>query len=671
MEPVIDNKCLCDGRYELKTKLGRGGMGQVFLANDLELNRRVAIKEAFRIEDEDVLKAALKEAQVLAGLRHPNLPAVYDHFVENETPYIVMEFIGGCNLNAIFEGQSNEASLSLREAFHSPGHIGLVTGWLNTMMDVVEFLHTREISIVHRDIKPANILVNESGELVLIDFGLVKVVPTQHTSKSFSTGILGFTECYSPLEQTKGEPTSTEADIYALCATFYHLFTTRKPLDVLERLTVIGETGKDPLTPAHLINPAVPHGISSMLYHGMTIGRESRPKSVPELRQFLPEFDTVILDDEHHARFKPEGFSRFHVELEGEQKREPERSAEPRKKGCDEPQGKDFLPERQPSDGRRSRFVAVSTALVMLIMVATGFGFFIYENSLYAENQAIVERLNRAAIDDFDTIENELGNYENARTRRTYFRWGLADVGHAIRKKIDAFADHKIEEYRAGQGRVSNSTEWKRAQQLLEKLSADEPDNKEIQANIAYLKGQQSFIAAHQKGADKTASIYAARRSYEEAIRLNPKFGDPYFMIALTYIYAKPRDHAKALENIELAIGNGFPYDKRTRAVKGDCLQELADATVRAESEKFENRSVNDVNQAHGAIEDLEKSLATVKEKYVNAKNLYEEAKGFGTVDRSLREVNIRLQKLDEGLDAVDKLHLLADVAVIAQRSVS
>ena len=200
----------------------------------------------------------------------------------------------------------------------------------------------------------------------------------------------------------------------------------------------------------------------------------------------------------------------------------------------------------------------------------------------------------------------------------------------------------------------------------MEKILANDPSNKDIQSKIAYLKGQQDFAVAFSKGADKNTLFNSAQKYYEEAIRLNPKFGDAYFMIALTHIYGKGRDFTKALENIEFATGNGFPYDKRTKAVKGDCLQAQADATVKMEDTKLKDKNINSLEETHEYLDEVETSLKTIREKYMAAKSLYEEAKGYGTVDNSLKEINARLEKLEEGLDAVDKIHLLADLITIA-----
>lgn len=669
MKPTEIEEKLVNKRYLLKEKLGEGGMGQVYLAEDTKLNRPVALKESFKIEDEDVMKAALREAKALAGLKHPNLPAVHDYFDEDDTPYIVMEFISGCDLSSLFVGNDSELSLKLKQTFYSESHLELVSGWLETMFKVVEYLHNQPTPIVHRDIKPSNIIYTANGNLVLIDFGLVKTMPRKGTNFSMSKGILGFSPNYSPLEQHNGEPTSTEADIYAFCATFYHLFTKTKPADVLARLTQIADSKGDPLKLAHLVNPQIPLGISNMLNAGMSIGKDKRPKTIAELRQYTLSSKTEPIGEEHQP-FTPGGSSRFYVNFESQpQPSEPQQNQPPIQPGVN-PSPPPFMPyydnnfASQPIAKPRKYWMV----WVLLIMLAgSGLGFYLYENSLYGQNKSIVERLTKAAVDDFDTIEKEWGNYESAIKQTSYFKWGLGEVNDSIQKKIDSYADHKIEEYRTGLGKVGKSDDWKRPQQLLQRILANEPNNKEIQANIAYFKGQQDFSMAFAKNADKNTLLNSARKFYEEATRLNPKFGDAYFMIALSHIYGKGRDYTKALENIELASGNGFPFDKRTKAVKGDCLQALADATVDRENARLKAKNVTNIDEAHEFLGELEESLKTIRERYTAAKSLYEEAKGYGTVDKSLKAINTRLEKLDQGIDAVDKLHLLADVLNYAE----
>jgi len=262
-------------RYRLDRLLGRGGMGEVYLAEDTLLSRQVAVKKVLYIGNEYLLKSAQAEAMVLARLRHESLPKIHDYFNADEAQYIVMEYV---------EGQELGEMLQLN---HGPFALAKVWPWAETLLDVLEYLHGQKPPVVHRDIKPPNIKITGEGKLFLLDFGLVKDTPTRVTGGSLSPSVYGYSHSYAPLEQINGDPTSVQTDVYGLCATLYHLLTNVKPSDALDRATKRIERKPDPLRPAHEVNPDVSPGVSRVLEQGLQLNGEDRIKSVQELRQLL------------------------------------------------------------------------------------------------------------------------------------------------------------------------------------------------------------------------------------------------------------------------------------------------------------------------------------------------------------------------------------------------
>jgi len=262
-------------RYQLVRLLGRGGMGEVYLAQDTLLSRQVAVKKVLYSGNEYLLRTAQTEALVLARLRHESLPKVLDYFNADQTQYIVMEYI---------EGQDLGEMLQLN---HAPFTLAKVWPWAETLLDVLEYLHNQSPPVVHRDIKPPNIKITGEGKLFLLDFGLVKDTPTRVAGGSLSSSVYGYSQNYAPLEQINGDPTSVQTDVYGLCATLYHLLTNVKPPDALDRATKMIERKPDSLRPAHEVNPDVPPGFSRVLEQGLKLNGDERIKSVLELRQLL------------------------------------------------------------------------------------------------------------------------------------------------------------------------------------------------------------------------------------------------------------------------------------------------------------------------------------------------------------------------------------------------
>ncbi|HEY9405479.1 MAG TPA: serine/threonine-protein kinase [Pyrinomonadaceae bacterium] len=262
-------------RYQLDRLLGRGGMGEVFLAEDKLLSRYVAVKKVVYSGNEYLLKTAQAEAMVLARLRHESLPKILDYFNEDQAQYIVMEYIDGQDLGEM---------LQFNDGPFTPTR---VWPWVDTLLDILEYLHNQSPPVVHRDIKPTNIKITDAGKLFLIDFGLVKDTPTRVMGGSFSQSVYGYSHSYAPLEQINGDPTSVQTDVYGLCATLYHLLTNVKPADALDRAANKIERKPDPLRPAHKVNANVPPGLSLALEQGLHLNSEDRIKSTQELRRLL------------------------------------------------------------------------------------------------------------------------------------------------------------------------------------------------------------------------------------------------------------------------------------------------------------------------------------------------------------------------------------------------
>src|ERR1044072_3415893 len=248
---------LLKDRYSVIKSLGRGGMGEVFLAEDTLLSRKVAVKKVVYSDNELLLKAAEKEATVLARLQNQSLPKVLDYFGRDQAQYIVMEYISGKDLGEML--QANGA----------PFPVEKVLSWADTLLNILEYLHNQSPPVVHRDIKPQNIKITDDGRLFLLDFGLVKDTPTRVRGESMSLSVYGYSQSYAPLEQINGDPTSVQTDVYELCATLYHLLTNVKPADALDRATKKIEHKPDPLRPAHEVNPNVPPTLSAIIESGM------------------------------------------------------------------------------------------------------------------------------------------------------------------------------------------------------------------------------------------------------------------------------------------------------------------------------------------------------------------------------------------------------------------
>ena len=188
-----------DGRYRIERKLGAGGMADVYLAEDQELGRRVAIKilNDRHAADDSFIERFRREAKNAAGLSHPNIVSIYDRGEAEGTYYIAMEYLDGRSLKELIVGRG-------------PAPIKISIDYARQILAAVGFAHKH--GIVHRDIKPHNVLVGPEGRLKVTDFGIARSGASQMTEVG---SIIGTAQYLSP-EQARGAPVDQTSDLYSV-----------------------------------------------------------------------------------------------------------------------------------------------------------------------------------------------------------------------------------------------------------------------------------------------------------------------------------------------------------------------------------------------------------------------------------------------------------------------
>ncbi len=268
------------GRYKIRRIIGQGGMGCIYLADDLRLEGRLcALKEVEhdRTLSTDLVREAreqfLREATVLARLDHPNLPKVSDFFSISSRDYLVMDYVPGKDLRALMlEARQSSSFLDEND----------VLNWANQLADALSYLHNQSPPILHRDIKPSNLKLTPSGLLKLVDFGLVKLLASGEVTITILQG--RGTALYTPLEQYGGDSGHTDirSDIYAFGATLYHLLTNQAPSDARERFL-----HPESMPSIRQINPEVNPRTERAVLWAMSLHPDERPQSIELFRQSL------------------------------------------------------------------------------------------------------------------------------------------------------------------------------------------------------------------------------------------------------------------------------------------------------------------------------------------------------------------------------------------------
>lgn len=263
---------LLHNRYKIIEVIAKGGMGALYRAYDESLAVEVALKENL-FSAEDHTRQFHREATILAGLRHPNLPRVTDHFViEGQGQYLVMDYIPGEDLK---ERTKRAGPLNSQETIL----VGIA------ISDALNYLHQRQPPILHRDIKLGNVKITPTGQIHLVDFGLARVF---ETGQATTTGAQALTPGFAPPEQY-GQGTDPRSDIYALGATLYAAATGKVPEDGLTRAM-----GSTVLTPVLELAPTLSPRLAEVIEKAMNIDPGQRYQTAAEMKRALLEADTAV-----------------------------------------------------------------------------------------------------------------------------------------------------------------------------------------------------------------------------------------------------------------------------------------------------------------------------------------------------------------------------------------
>jgi serine/threonine-protein kinase len=260
-----------DGHWRLERKLGKGGMGTVYLAHDLELDRQVAIKMLAPqyCDDPGLVQRFEREARMMAKLDHPNLVPVYSVGRTPKGPYIVMKLLAGMTLGEALKARGR---MSVEEAL-------LVT---RQVAAGLQFIHDRDV--VHRDIKPANIFVGPDGHATLLDLGVAR----DSSSELTRAGVLLGTPRYMSPEQISGEPADHRSDLYALATVVFEMMTGQPVFDANSDFSLMkAHLDQAPPDPSKLVE--IPPALASALLKALSKNPGERFQSAKALSEVLDE----------------------------------------------------------------------------------------------------------------------------------------------------------------------------------------------------------------------------------------------------------------------------------------------------------------------------------------------------------------------------------------------
>src|SRR4051812_21675811 len=251
---------MVDERYQLDHKIGSGGMADVWLAEDTELDRNVAIKilhDRFA-QDGEFVQRFQREAQSAAGLQHPNVVGVFDRGSFGDSYFIAMEYVDGPSLKDLVKG-----GMGTQDAIN----------FTRQILKAARFAHRK--GIIHRDLKPQNVLIDDEGRARVADFGIAR--GGENSDITATGSVMGTAQYLSP-EQAQGKPTTPRSDIYSIGVILYEALTGRVPFEgdsaVAVALKQVSETPRRPSA----INPDIPPALDAVVMRALAKDPEARFK---------------------------------------------------------------------------------------------------------------------------------------------------------------------------------------------------------------------------------------------------------------------------------------------------------------------------------------------------------------------------------------------------------
>ena len=300
-----------DHRYEVRQKIGVGGMADVYQGKDTLLGRPVAIKILHQNfgSDQDFVARFKREAQAAGKLNHPNVVSMYDVGYDQGYHYIIMEYVAGCTLKEYIQ---HHARVSVQEA-------------VKITIAIAEGLeHAHAMGIVHCDVKPHNILITDTGRIKVTDFGIARAINSAATMM-YTNSVMGSAHYISP-EQASGKSINVSTDIYSLGVVLYELLTGEVPFRGETPVSVALQHVKDRVVAPRIKNNLIPPqleqvvlvalekepgkrfgSISEMIQAlrmslGYRGGTSARPMQHDFATQVLPPMDTEVLEEEEESQ---------------------------------------------------------------------------------------------------------------------------------------------------------------------------------------------------------------------------------------------------------------------------------------------------------------------------------------------------------------------------------
>ncbi|GGA21882.1 Stk1 family PASTA domain-containing Ser/Thr kinase [Paenibacillus physcomitrellae] len=566
------------GRYQILERIGGGGMALVYKAQDLLLNRHVAIKVLRQqfVNDEEFIRRFRREAQSAASLSHPNVVSIYDVGEEDEVHYIVMEYVEGQNLNEIIK---ERAPLQVDEAIRIAAQI----------CDALDHAHQNQI--IHRDIKPHNILIGRNGRVKVTDFGIARAVTSATITQTGS--VMGSVHYFSP-EHAKGVAAGEKSDLYSLGIVLYQMLTGKLPFHGESPISVALKHLQEDFEEPRLVNPMIPQSVENIICKSMRKNPGERYNSAQEM---LLDLETCLLPErrtEPKLAFGPE--DEDNTLIIPAIKPQPAAAAAAKSRRNRDYEDSDVPDEasKEPESKKKSRKPLIWAGIVLAIIVILG-GMAWYFKNQFEVPDVTVPNLIGMTQDDARTKLTELGLavgsvkqaynkdydpdvvYEQSKPEGTDVKEGaLIDLTVSIEKPLQQMIDlsgmtlEEAKQQLVNMGvngdSISSTEDFSDTVEAGKVISQDPAPNSEFDPEVASVhltvsKGKESVAMPDLTGLDeKTAKSKLDDLGLSMVTKQESSFTVDKGLVIEQWPY-KPGDSAEPGEEVTLTISTGYPEE--------------------------------------------------------------------------------------------------------------
>jgi serine/threonine-protein kinase len=608
------------GKYEIRQKLGRGGMADVYLAQDTESGQAIALKLIEHGADADTMdsieaerRGALLQAQLAAI--DPRVVRVYDSGDLDGFFYVGMEYVDGQDLAELMRCGPLSAEFAADVAI--------------AVAETLEHAHTLDVAIdgkrfqgiVHGDIKPKNIRVDSHGEMRVLDFGIAKALSL---SRRLTRNEFGSVPYASPERLDLGE-VNILSDLWSLAVMLYEMVTGLQPYHAesterLERMI------RSRIPPPPAPDPC-PESLRRILIKAMAPDPEMRYQTAADFAGDLKAFrkgepvEIPALDLDATRRT----FARRDTEADATRRTgaaTPDTRREPRPAPGIIPKPRGFT-----LFGNFARAIAV----VALVSVLYGSWLVISEYLLYEHGQQLERDVETEQVADLDQMWNRWTELSKGHVS-SWLLWGPRRL---VKQKFEAAADHVINTYRDDAQQVYEK-DWERARTMAARALAVDPDDA-TRGKLRLSEGHLARINGTAHGG--LAELNRAVDDFHEAQRLLPKSPDPELGLARVYVYGL-RDIDRAYQALQLAGKLGYPLGNREKS-------QLADGyRARADRVWWDTRNLRGLPQEKDEIQRAE-------EDYKRALQIYQQIAPYGNANVGIVRVQTSLESLDSRLQQI------------------